>query len=79
MLFNSFVFVLFFLPATLIVYFWLGRIGHRSALVWLFVASLAFYAWWNPVFLGLLLGSLVLNYALGYSLAPSRGMERRWP
>ncbi len=78
MLFNSFVFVLFFLPATLIVYFWLGRIGHRSALVWLFVASLAFYAWWNPVFLGLLLGSLVLNYALGYSLAPSRGMERRW-
>ena len=27
-----------------------------------------FYGWWNPVYLGLILGSILFNYAVGFSL-----------
>ena len=66
MLFNSFVFIFLFLPITLIVYFQFGRYGyHNVALVWLIGASLIFYGWWNPAYLGLILGSVLFNYAMG--------------
>jgi len=76
MLFNSFEFIFFFLPATLLVFFLLGRTRQNGlALAWLVGASLFFYAWWNPAYLGLLLGSMLFNYAVGVALA--RGRERR--
>lgn len=62
MLFNSFEFVFFFLPVTLVVYFLLGRRQlHQMAIAWLVAASLFFYAWWNPAYLGLLVGSILFN------------------
>ncbi|MGH7153485.1 MAG: MBOAT family O-acyltransferase [Acetobacteraceae bacterium] len=63
MLFNSYVFVLVFLPAALGGFFLAARIGPVAAGLWLVGASLAFYAWWNPAFLPLLLTSLLLNFA----------------
>lgn len=65
MLFNSHEYLFVFLPLTAIVYAILVRTGSRSALTWLTVASLGFYAWWNPANLSLLGLSLAGNFFLG--------------
>jgi len=69
MLFNSYSFIIFFLPITLLVFYLIGGRGHhRIAIAWLVSASLFFYGWWNPVYLGLILFSMLFNYAIGISL-----------
>lgn len=76
MLFNSYLFVLLFLPLVLAVYFLLGRWRQRDmAIAWLVGASLFFYGWWNPAYLGLIVGSMLFNYAFGVAL--TRGRTRR--
>jgi D-alanyl-lipoteichoic acid acyltransferase DltB (MBOAT superfamily) len=37
--------------------------------VWLIAASLFFYGWWNPAYVGLLIGSILVNYSFGSALA----------
>ena len=69
MLFNSYVFLLIFLPITLAGFFQLARLNHAYAAGWLALASLFFYGYWNPAYVGLLLGSIVFNYALGLWIA----------
>lgn len=69
MLFNSYEFLLIFLPVTLAVFFVLGRSSLRFAAAWLALASLFFYGWWNPKFVTLLLASVVANYGFGYFIA----------
>lgn len=65
MLFNSPHFVLEFLPCFLAGFALAGQLGGaRAALGVLLLASLFFYAWWNPIFLPLLAGSIVVNYAV---------------
>ena len=69
MLFNSYEFILFFLPTVLIGYFVLGsRLGREPAIVWLVAGSLFFYGWWNPIYLLLLAGSMVVNFGLGKAI-----------
>jgi D-alanyl-lipoteichoic acid acyltransferase DltB (MBOAT superfamily) len=65
MLFNSYVFIFAFLPVTLAGFFLLGRIGPRYAAAWLTLASLFFYGWWNPLYVGLLVLSIGFNYFCG--------------
>ena len=66
MLFNSYEFILLFLPVTLFIFLKIGGRGHHKAAVsWLVGASLFYYGWWNPVYLGLILGSIVFNYSVG--------------
>ncbi|MDH3912603.1 MAG: MBOAT family protein [Rhodospirillales bacterium] len=45
---------------------------------WLVAASLFFYGWWNPVYVPLLLGSVLFNYGVGLLLgnAPTAGPRR---
>ncbi len=69
MLFNSYSFIFLFLPIVWLVYFRLARIGHKFAAAWLAAASLFFYGWWNPAYIGLLLGSVMFNYAFGVWIA----------
>ncbi len=70
MLFNSYIFIFLFLPITFIVYFFLCKIKLTlGAKAWLVVASLFFYAWWNPVYLPLIILSIMFNYAFGMWLA----------
>ena len=82
MLFNSYPFIIFFLPATLFIFFRIGAWGHhRIAVSWLVAASLFFYGWWNPAYLGLLIGSVLFNFSVGVGLAtgsagPSFGKKR---
>ena len=69
MLFNSFIFIFVFLPVTLAGFFAIGSRGHhRVAIAWLVGASLFFYGWWNPAYLGLMLGSILFNYSIGVAL-----------
>ena len=69
MLFNSVEFLFFFLPVLLIVFFALAKTSRRLAAAWLTAGSLFFYGWWNPAYVGLLLGSIFFNYGVGYALA----------
>ena len=65
MLFNSYIFVLFFLPLALILYYGLNRFGrYTMAKVSLVCMSLWFYAYFHVSYLFLLLASVLLNYAL---------------
>lgn len=76
MLFNSYTFLFLFLPVTLLVFFRLGKYSHPLAGLWLFVASLFFYAWWNPAYVGLLLASIAFNYAVGRALVKEQSSGR---
>lgn len=74
MLFNSYPFIFFFLPITLAVFFWIGGRGyHTGAAAWLAVASLFFYGWWNPLYVPLLLASVVFNFLAGRAIAGRPG------
>ena len=79
MLFNSYAFIFGFLPVALIGFFWLARLSHAFAAGWLALASLFFYGYWNPAYIGLLLGSIAFNYAFGLWIAKAgvRREERR--
>lgn len=68
MLFNSYLFIFAFLPVVLAGYFALGRRSNLAPVVWLALASLAFYAFSNWQFVLLLLGSIAFNYGFGYLL-----------
>lgn len=74
MLFNSYAFLFLFLPVTFLGFFQIGRYSRPLAALWLFAASLFFYGWWNPAYVGLLLASIFFNYAVGMAL--SREMAR---
>ena len=69
MLFNSYLFIFLFLPVTLTGFFAISRFcHHKILLLWLVGASLFFYGWWNPIYLWLLLASILSNYALGTTI-----------
>ncbi len=78
MLFNSYAFLLLFLPVVLCGYFLIGRRHQRAAALFLALASLFFYGWWNPKYVPLLLISVAVNYAAGTvtARAASRGAIR---
>lgn len=77
MLFNSYAFIFGFLPVVLLGFFWLARISHAYAAGWLALASLFFYGYWNPAYIGLLLGSIICNYAFGTWIAKAGVKEAR--
>ncbi len=69
MAFTSHIFLFYFLPVLLLVYYALpGRFpAARNGL--LLTASYVFYAWVNPWFAGLLFGLTVVNYAVSRGIA----------
>jgi alginate O-acetyltransferase complex protein AlgI len=79
MLFNSFGFLLLFLPIVAAIFFLLARIDHWWAAAWLALASLFFYGWWDIRYVPLLLLSVCFNYwagsRIGNAVAPFR---KRW-
>ena len=62
MLFNSFFFLLVFLPVVVLGSFALAARSTSLAVCWIACASLAFYGWWNPIYLLLLCASILFNY-----------------
>ena len=76
MLFNSHVFLLVFLPISALVFYGLRGVGlPRPAMASLVLASLFLYAWWNPVYLWLILVSVAFNYLVGLGV----GGQDPWP
>lgn len=76
MLFNSYVFIFFFLPLTFAVFFLLGRTGkYRLATAWLLFASFFFYGWWDVRYVPLLGASIVFNYLVGRQLEKRPGRK----
>jgi len=65
MLFNSYAFILGFLPVTFFLFFALARKSHKAAASWLMLASFFFYGWWNPMYILLLAFSILLNFSIG--------------
>jgi alginate O-acetyltransferase complex protein AlgI len=79
MLFNSYPFIFLFLPITLIGFYVLGRLNRMAAAGWLAAASVIFYGWWNPVYVVLLLASVLFNYALGFAIVRADAAGRVQP
>ncbi|MBL8447300.1 MAG: MBOAT family protein [Zoogloeaceae bacterium] len=73
MLFNSYAFLLAYLPVTVLGFFLLGRFGKSAGAAWLAASSLFFYAWWDYRYLALLLASIVCNYFAGSYIARRPG------
>ncbi len=69
MLFNSYIFIFAFFPIVFFGFFRIGKQSQALALLWLAVASLFFYGWWDVRYVGLLLSSIGFNYCAGYLMA----------
>ena len=65
MLFSSSVFLFLFLPVVLLVYYLPLRRWRQGQNVFLLLASLGFYAWGEPWFVLVMLGSILANYGFG--------------
>lgn len=65
MVFSSLEFIYLFLPPVFIMFLILRHLRWEKGIIWwLIISSLAFYAWWSPLHLILLLASVSVNYAL---------------
>ena len=81
MLFNSYVFMLAFLPLTLLCYFLLGRLPEKNQLnkVFLVLASFLFYGYNNPGYVPIIAGSILVNYALSQLMLTQEKKAVRLP
>lgn len=79
MVFTSFVFLCWFLPCFLGVYYLLPQRGKN---LWLTCASYGFYGWWRPHYVVLMFASTVLNWycarRMGDPDASTNGSRKAW-
>ena len=79
MIFSSNAFIFAFLPLALAGYYVASRRGLVMANVWLVIISFAFYSYWNPWSLIILICSIMWNFYMGewiYQLDESRERPR---
>ena len=65
MVFSSDVFLFLFLPIVLMVYYLPLIKERRFKNIWLFITSIVFYAWGEPVYVALILLSILVNWYFG--------------
>ncbi len=73
MVFSSHIFVFYFLPVLLLVYY---NLPYRARNAFLALMSYGFYAWWKPWFASLMLTTTLVNYLCGQAIV-ARGASRR--
>jgi alginate O-acetyltransferase complex protein AlgI len=74
MVFSSVIFLFYFLPLFFLAFYMLGR----SKMV-ILIFSLLFYAWGEPGYVALMVGSIAVNYGLGLAIEAARPTGRdRW-
>ena len=73
MVFTSHIFLFYFLPTVLLIYYLLP--GRRNE--FLLLASYAFYGWWRPWFVGLMLAATLINYLAGQVITNSEPRSPR--
>jgi alginate O-acetyltransferase complex protein AlgI len=86
MVFTTHIFVFYFLPLVLAVYYalpWLlrGLGGKEETLsqarnLWLLAMSYVFYGWWNPRFILLMFFVTAVNYGCGHFIARANAAQR---
>ena len=69
MVFSSYLFIFYFLPGALLLYYLAPRRLRHAVLTSL---SYVFYGWANPLFVPLLLASTVVDYVCGRVIARER-------
>jgi alginate O-acetyltransferase complex protein AlgI len=74
-LFNSYEYLIYFLPIAALGYFAFGQ-RPRWAVRWLVVASLFFYGWWNPAHLPLIAASIGVNFWLALKIQRAANRHR---
>ena len=75
MLFSSLEFLYLYLPLTLLLYF---LVPWRARNAVLLVTSLVFYGWSEPVYLFLMIFTIVVDYAAGLLIERDRPHARAW-
>ena len=75
MVFSSNVFLFGFLPCVLMGYIGFAYFARRFRFIFLSMASLAFYGWWDPRYVLLILFSVATNYAIHVRLSEKPGRQ----
>lgn len=75
MVFTSISFLFFFLPITLAINFLCPKVSVKNFA--LLILSLLFYAWGEPVYVFLMIISIVINYFFGLGIAFSKNSLRK--
>jgi D-alanyl-lipoteichoic acid acyltransferase DltB (MBOAT superfamily) len=76
MVFSSLIFIFGFLPITLIGFLICSKIDVGLSKLFLCVASIVFYGWWEPRWVPVLLMSIVFNYAMAAAIIRRSNSER---
>ena len=74
MVFSSSVFLFVFLPLVVLVYFLMPSRSLKNVI--LLIASLIFYAWGEPVYIGLMIISILANWVFGIAIDASKDRKK---
>ena len=76
MVFSSIIFLMYFLPIMIIGYYCMPK---KFRNLWLLLGSLFFYAFGEPVYIFIMLSSIVGNYAFGMLIHKFAKADKRIP
>ena len=76
MLFSSTVFLFYFLPIVFLFYY-VFSFSRMIQNIILLIASLIFYAWGEPVYVFLMIGSIIVNSGVGYLVGKWEGIKKK--
>lgn len=77
MLFSSIVFLFYFFPTVLLLYY-IFSFSRTLQNALLLCASLLFYAWGEPVYVFLMIASIVFNWGMGWITEHKTGKKRKF-
>src|ERR1700722_8629425 len=76
--FNSFKYILLFLPAVFLICQMVRRLPiPKGPQICILLASIFFYSWWRPVYLFYLFGSILANWALARWISNATETSRK--
>ena len=75
MTFSSLIFIFVFLPLFILSYFVFKNRMYRNLIILLF--SLAFYAWGEPIYILLMIFSIIVTYMFGILIDKNRKNKNR--
>lgn len=77
MQFNSYIFILLFLPLAVTGYFILARLRYKAAQLFLLGMSLWFYGYFNPRYLAIICSSILVNFLFSKYLGREGAFGRK--
>lgn len=77
MVFSSSLFLFVFFPIICVIYFLIPRKKVYYRNIWLLFVSLAFYSYGEPVYIFVMLSSIVINFYLGIIIENTKGRHNK--